>query len=211
MAQSGQLPLGTLGPTPGIDPIGQLPPKPGRWSNFQSPEVVFRASLVRTAYAATSINGCTALKQGGEMTRKILIIAGCALAMSAFSAPRAVAADQGKVEQELMKIERSWCSASVKGDAAAIGAILADDYTDVLPTGDVTSKAQALSDAKTEKQTVCDIDMMQVRVYGDAAVVVGRTTWKSSLGNGQYRYTDMYIRRDGRWICVASHASDIKK
>jgi hypothetical protein len=159
----------------------------------------------------TSINGSTD-SNGGIMTRKILsILAGCALAVSGFTTQRAVAADQGKVEQELMKIERSWCSASVKGDAAAIGAILADDYTDVLPTGEVTSKAQALSDAKTEKQTVCDIDMMQVRVYGDAAVVVGRTTWKSSLGNGQYRYTDMYIRRDGRWICVASQASDIKK
>ena len=85
------------------------------------------------------------------MTRTMLIIAGCALAMAGFTAHRAVAADQGKAEQELMKIERGWCSASVKGDAAAIGAILADDYTDVLPTGEVTSKAQALSDAKTEK------------------------------------------------------------
>jgi hypothetical protein len=166
---------------------------------------------MRRAYAVTSIYGCTALKQGGKMTRTMLIIAGCTLAMTGFTTHRAVAADQGKAEQELMKIERAWCSASVKGDAAAIGAILADDYTDVLPTGEVTSKAQSLSDAKTEKQTVCDIDMMQVRVYGDAAVVVGRTTWKSSLGNGQYRYTDTYIRRDGRWICVASHASDIKK
>jgi hypothetical protein len=53
--------------------------------------------------------------------------------------------------------------------------------------------------------------MMQVRVYGDAAVVVGRTAWQSAVGKGQYRYTDMYIRRDGRWICVASQATDIKK
>jgi ketosteroid isomerase-like protein len=107
--------------------------------------------------------------------------------------------------------ERDWCSASVKSDAAAISAILVDDYTDVVQTGTVESKAQSLSDVNTEKATVCDIDMMQVRVYGDAAVVVGRTTWQSAAGKGQYRYTDMYIRRGGRWTCVASQATDIKK
>jgi ketosteroid isomerase-like protein len=147
------------------------------------------------------------------MTRKmLLILTGCALAVIGFTAPPdCVAADQGKVEQELMKMERNWCSASVKSDAAAIGAILADDYTDVVLTGNVASKAQTLSDVKTDKATVCDIDMMQIRVYGDAAVVVGRTTWQSAAGKGQYRYTDMYIRRDGRWTCVASQATEIKK
>lgn len=147
------------------------------------------------------------------MTKKVLLIlAGYALVVTCFTAPTAsLAADQAKVEKELMQLERDWCGASVKGDAADIGAILADDYTDVVLTGTVANKAQSLADVKTDKATVCEIDMMQVRVYGDAAVVVGRVTEKSATFNGQYRYTDTYIRRDGRWICVASQATEIKK
>jgi hypothetical protein len=73
------------------------------------------------------------------------------------------------------------------------------------------SKAQVLADVRAEKGAVCNIDMLRLRVYGDAAVVVGRTTWMSAGGNGQYRYTDVYVRRGGRWTCVASQATDIKK
>jgi ketosteroid isomerase-like protein len=149
------------------------------------------------------------------MTRGMLsILAGWVLAAITFTAPPAsLAADQGNVEaeQRLMKMERDWCSASVKGDAAAVGAILADDFTDVSLTGEVVDKVQVLADVKAEKGAVCNIDMMQIRVYGDAAVVVGRTTWISAAGNGQYRYTDIYVRRGGRWTCVASQATDIKK
>jgi hypothetical protein len=53
--------------------------------------------------------------------------------------------------------------------------------------------------------------MMQIRVYGDAAVVVGRTIWMSGAHSGQYRYTDIYVRRGGRRNCVASQATNIRK
>jgi hypothetical protein len=147
------------------------------------------------------------------MTRKMLLtLAACALAVTSFTLPAAtLAADHGRVEQELIQLERKWCSATVKNDVAAVSAILSDDYTDVALTGTVANKAQTLADVKTDKATVCEIDMIQVRVYGDAAVVVGRVTQKSATFNGQYRYTDTYIRRDGRWICVASQATETKK
>ena len=173
------------------------------------PQVVSSTVAKRVRYE--SINGSHD-PNGEKMTRKMLLMAGCALAVTGFTAPtHALAADQGKVEQELMQLERGWCSASVKNDVATVSAILADDYTDVVLTGTVANKAQTLSDVKTDKATVCEIDLMQVRVYGDAAVVVGRVTEKSASFNGQYRYTDMYIRRDGRWICVASQATETKK
>ena len=108
-------------------------------------------------------------------------------------------------------MERDWCSADLKGDVAALSAILSDDFTDVVLTGQVERKAQTLADVKTDKATVCDLDSLHVRVYGDAAVVVGRTTVKSATFNGQYMYTDTYVRRDGRWVCVASQGTEIKK
>jgi hypothetical protein len=147
------------------------------------------------------------------MKRKILsILAGCALAVTGLIAtPAARAADQGKAEQELTRVENNWCSADVKNDAAALSAILADNYTDVTLEGKVTNKAENIAALKTDKATACDVDKLNIHVYGDTAVVVGRATIKSATFNGQYMYTDVYVRRNGQWQAVASQGTEIKK
>ena len=126
-----------------------------------------------------------------------------------FIAPRAtVAAEEGNIEQQLMTLDQSWCNTAVKNDAAAVSAILADDVTDVSVTGKLNNKAQDIANLKTDKTTVCDEDKMKVRVYGDAAVVVGRAT---ATFNGQFMFTDTYIRRNGHWQVVASQSTEIKQ
>jgi len=58
-------------------------------------------------------------------------------------------------------------------------------------------------------------DEMKVRVYGDAAVVTGRDTiketYKGKDTSDQYRFTDTWVKRAGRWQCVAAHSSVIAK
>jgi len=57
------------------------------------------------------------------------------------------------------------------------------------------------------------IDEIKVRVYGDAAVVLGRSTEKSRYKDEgttvQVQWTDTWVKRAGRWQCVAEHASNI--
>jgi ketosteroid isomerase-like protein len=147
------------------------------------------------------------------MIRKIMsILVGCALVVtSLIISPASVAADQGNVEQQITQLERNWCNADVKNDAAALSAILADDFIDVNLTGQVTNKAQSIADLKTDKTTVCDVDKLQIHVYGDTAVVVGRATVKSATYTGQYMYTDVYVRRNGHWQAVAAQGTNIKQ
>jgi hypothetical protein len=66
------------------------------------------------------------------VTRKILLLpTGFALAVIGFAAPpTCVAADHERVEQELMKMERDWCSDSVKSDAQP----LAQFWPTTIPT-----------------------------------------------------------------------------
>ncbi len=52
--------------------------------------------------------------------------------------------------------------------------------------------------------------MMQVRVYGNAAVVIGRLTIKSAAADEQKRFTDTFIMRNGRWQVVLSSGSSIR-
>jgi ketosteroid isomerase-like protein len=50
-----------------------------------------------------------------------------------------------------------------------------------------------------------------VRVFGDAAVVTGRITikgtYKGQSIDGSYRYTDVFARKGGQWLCVASQST----
>lgn len=56
---------------------------------------------------------------------------------------------------------------------------------------------------------------MKVHVYGDVAVVTGQNTikgtWEDIPRNisGPYRFTDVFVKRAGRWQCVASQSSRI--
>jgi ketosteroid isomerase-like protein len=48
-----------------------------------------------------------------------------------------------------------------------------------------------------------------VRAFGDAAVVTGRTTARAGGQTLILRFTDVFVRRDGKWLVVASHATRI--
>jgi len=49
---------------------------------------------------------------------------------------------------------------------------------------------------------------VQVRILGDTAVIHGRTLYAKHDGTpGGGRYTDVYQRRNGRWLCVAAHVT----
>lgn len=131
------------------------------------------------------------------------------------SSPAAAPVKTGSVEQELMNLEQDWAKAYVQHDLVALGRIEADDiiYTD--SDGAVMTKAQDLDDVKSGAFVAASfvVDDMKVSVYGDAAVITGRSTikaqYKGKDGNGQFRWTDTWIRRDGVWQCVASHASKV--
>jgi ketosteroid isomerase-like protein len=125
--------------------------------------------------------------------------------------PTWAADEPTSTEQAIMKLENDWCSALIKNDVAAVNAILADDLTEVTPTGAVGDKASILSEAKSTKVSVCKNENMKVRVYGDAAVVRGVVNYQDSSFGGQFQFTDTYVRRNGHWQCVATHETPSKK
>ena len=121
----------------------------------------------------------------------------------------------GSVEQELIKLENEWADAWVKSDVAFFDRIMADDYTWTSPWGDVSTKADNFALVKSGKDVITSwvLADMKVRVYGDAAVVTGRDTVKETYKgedvSGQHRWTHTWIKRAGRWQCVAAHSSEI--
>ncbi len=121
------------------------------------------------------------------------------------------------VEQELIKLENAWGEAFYRRDIDFGDRFLADDYMGTEEKGIVMTKAQELEDLRSgvHLSTSGVQDDIRVRVYGDAAVVTGRTTVKGQYQGkeftSRYRWTHTFIRRDARWQCVASHISRISQ
>jgi ketosteroid isomerase-like protein len=143
----------------------------------------------------------------------VLVVLAGAVAVLGITAPATSSAkDTAKAEKELLQVERDWTQASLKGDATALGKILGDDWVGQGPAGTMT-KAQVLDemksgDNKTDSITLGD---MKVRVYGDTAVVTGsddeKSSYKGKDTSGHYTWTDVFVKRKGRWEAVASQGT----
>jgi ketosteroid isomerase-like protein len=128
------------------------------------------------------------------------------------------AAQQNKAADEgaLRAIEEKWDAASVKGDTAALSAIFADTFVSTSTEGQLRTKAEVLARLKSGevKYQTAKVDDLKISIYGDAAVVTGR--WrgkfveKGKAMDETERFTDTFIRQNGQWRCVASHASTVK-
>ena len=102
----------------------------------------------------------------------------------------------------------------LKRDAAMLGRILGDDITSVGSRGTVETKSEVLADLKdkTTGYTSCVDNNIKVRIYGDTAVVTGlgtrAGTYKgAAFKDRQFLWTDVFVKRNGRWECVASQGT----
>jgi FKBP-type peptidyl-prolyl cis-trans isomerase len=120
------------------------------------------------------------------------------------------AAPAGRVQEQLKKLEEEWATAYIKGDAAALSRILADDYYLIDENGSISDKAQCIKDLTSGGLVFESIkfDNLTVRVYGSFAVVTGgeiatmRADDKSETST--FRFTDVFALRRGRWQAVSS-------
>ena len=137
-----------------------------------------------------------------------------ALVVAALAAPAPVRASDRKAE--ILAVEAQWNDAIVSRDADRLDAILADEFRLTWADGSVTGKAELIAAVRTRKAELEPIrtEQVDVRVYGRTAVVTGRFLQSLSLGEARastnVRYTDVYIRRGGRWQAVSAHASIIR-
>ena len=118
----------------------------------------------------------------------------------------------GATAQELEQIEQRLASTWKAGNCSGWGALVAPEWSVIHITGAVITKPEALEMCKGARQPGGDyrVDDLSVRAFGDAAVVTGRTTVTAGGANAStvmLRFTDVFIRRDGRWQVVASHAT----
>lgn len=120
--------------------------------------------------------------------------------------------EEGGILRDLQqRLARAW----VDGDRRTIDGILSDDWTVTDPAGAVRGKADVFRDMFGSSQRpikAMTIDDVKVRVFGDIAVVTGRTNATGADGTRVVlRFTDVFEKRGERWQAVASQGTAIAK
>lgn len=145
-----------------------------------------------------------------------------ALGALAFGEPPAKAADAeskkaSSGEEELRTLEAKLNEAIVRADLRFFDRVFAADFTHTNHTGAFRTKAEWLANHKPGAKSPYesfDTEDLAVRLYGDTAVVTGRSIpkGKDSMGQaitGQFRFNRVWVKRDGRWQVVSFQGTRI--
>ena len=94
-------------------------------------------------------------------------------------------------------------------DVKRFDEILAKDFLCTNPDASPLDRAQFLAlIGSGARITELREDEVNVRLFGDFAIIHARIQYKSKAGVARIgRYTDDWARRDGKWLCVSAHTS----
>jgi ketosteroid isomerase-like protein len=139
------------------------------------------------------------------------------LALAALLAPAlARGAPSARLVARLKAQADAWDRAIVAKDRAAIEANMAADFRQIDARGNVETKASFVDglvspDLALDPYTVEDFE---VRIYGDTALISGRTRmtgrYQGRPFDTHYRYIDVYVKRRGVWKIVSVQISPIR-
>ena len=118
---------------------------------------------------------------------------------------------------QLMALERMWNQAQLLRDANAVGSMIGDRFIDTEYDGEVSERGKFLADFVDPKfrPSLMNVEDVKVYLYSTTAIVTGLYHTKGLHGGKPYehvgRFTDTWLSQDGKWLCVASHTSLLKK
>jgi ketosteroid isomerase-like protein len=128
-------------------------------------------------------------------------------------------------EREIRELEAQCSRAVVAGDRAFFDRVLAADFTHTSHSGVFKTRAQWMAEDKVDSRQekpqagktiyeAFDVDDLAVRIYGDTAVVTGRSsprgrTAKGEPMRGQYRFIRVWVKNGDRWQVVAFQGTRI--
>lgn len=107
---------------------------------------------------------------------------------------------------EVIAAELERCRAVSEQDWAALEALLDDSLTHTHMNGRLDTKADLLVSLRARPRTLSR-GPLQVRIYGETAVMTGPQYLDLGAGAVRNQVTETWVRRAGRWLLVAFHAS----
>lgn len=161
-----------------------------------------------TVHPQLASASCLPLRSIAALACVVLLITGCAQQKAAAPPPDAAA------EGELRKLHEQWARARIDGNVAFLENFYGEELKLNVMDGTVATRSQdiALFDraGKDPSQVIIpeflQDDELSFAVYGDTAVVTGieslRGRAMGHYGEMSLRFTNVLVRREGRWQLV---------
>lgn len=111
---------------------------------------------------------------------------------------------------EVRSVATGIVRALMLGDTNLISPYLATDYVCIDVAGNAIDKPARLKQIKESglKFSSVESEQQSIRHYGQTVVVTGLLDVKGSMSgrdvSGVYRYLDVWLKRDGKWVAIAS-------
>jgi ketosteroid isomerase-like protein len=139
----------------------------------------------------------------------VFVLLAAAAAVPAAAQTKPVQSDQ----DVLVKLEQDWDQALRTNNVTFIDSILASDFIVTYDDGSRGDRMAELAFAASYDQIV-DASMLDefiVKEYGNTAIVWFTLHLKGPI-KGQtvelnYRFTDVFVLRDAKWLCVSSQST----
>ena len=109
----------------------------------------------------------------------------------------------------LTALNRDYIQSVQDGDVQRFEEILADDFLCSNPDGSLVDKNQFLAQtARPVTITGLEAQDVRVRIFGDVAIIHARASYTTADGGQRYgRYTDVWARRNGKWLAASAHVT----
>jgi hypothetical protein len=131
--------------------------------------------------------------------------------------------DAAAIEAEIIKLEREWADSNKTHSSEAVKRIVADNAVIVYPDGSTGSKDVEIKTIESGSISADSYELLDTKVTvidADSAFITGRGVIKNGKNlvpgqkkpidiSGEYRFLDVYAKRDGKWQVVASQATKI--
>jgi ketosteroid isomerase-like protein len=152
--------------------------------------------------------------------RKILTIATSILIAALFMTEGCGRAPKREIEfeavrAEILAIEDQWATAIEHQDGATLERLAAEDFRFLEEDGRWLNRSEYVAARSHNPDNVKSAvqDEIEVRQYGDAAIATGRSILHGTRDGVpfvyRFRWTDMYVRRDGRWQAVSGQLTPL--
>src|SRR5256885_6696833 len=107
---------------------------------------------------------------------------------------------------DVLDLNQAYIQSVQAGDVRRFEQLLADDFLCSLPDGTLVDRDRFLErTARPPQISNLQAHDVNVRLMGDFAVIHARTTFEGTDGRpGSGRYTDVWAKRNGRWLAVSA-------
>ena len=139
------------------------------------------------------------------------------LALSTFASAQVPGEPGESVNQQLTGITAKWLNAERTHNVAFLEKLFAPDYSVMTSGGEILTRAQMLHSVMASGVKMTDLHdaVIEVRSYGNVALLIDRTTVKGEANGKAFdrlvRYVRIFVKQPGGWQVHYAQASPLKR